>query len=533
MARFEKLLNDRSAAYLLLAITLFWLIAASLPEILRDRIFPFDSALYAANGALFEKMYAEFGSFLAAPGEWLWNYYDQYPALSVRRHPPLFGLVSGVVYTIFGVSVASAKLTVMLFAVAFTIGVYFAAQRLLSGHFAAACTALLVVSTPQVAMHFRSIWLDIPSLALAVWVFFFYIGRLNGDRSLKNVMAMVVFSVLALYTYQPTLVLLTGVFIHLLLREWRSLFKDRAMLVGAGLLVILMLPLVAFTLYFASDNLLITTGELPDAWEEFSSPTYADWLIRDKLSVAYWSEYGRMFFQTYPLQFAGVCLWALLRFFRQPRSAEVLMLVCLIVTYVGFSWLLVKGHRYTLYMVVPASFMTVAAIYDLTKLVSHDAVRSYVYSGAAVLLLSGLQSGIVSAYVPYRFLWGMDEPVDFVLNENPEARILYSGRCDSAFVFYTRSRDSDGQASIHRASVQVTDTADLLEYVDNLKIDYVVVEVENPAYDSLEVIDDFRDTILSKIPGYGDFRLRAEFELPYGAFEQEGSVLLHVYGRSL
>ena len=69
---------------------------ASLPEVLRDRIYPLDSAQIAANGALFHSLFFEFGAFISAPVDWLWSYFEQYPALSLRRHPPLFGFVAGI-----------------------------------------------------------------------------------------------------------------------------------------------------------------------------------------------------------------------------------------------------------------------------------------------------------------------------------------------------------------------------------------------------------------------------------------------------
>ena len=247
--------NTQYVRAALLAFPLLWLLVVSLPEVMRDSIFPFDSALIAANGALFERLFSEFGSFIKAPVDWLWSYYDQYPALSVRRHPPLFGFVAGIVYSMVGSSTIAAKLTVMLFGMGFATGVFFVARRMFGGDLPAAAATLLVVSTPQIALHFRSVWLDVPSLAFAIWAIYFYLARLDGDESIRNVLYIVVFTVLSLYTYQPVVVLLAGVFAHLLLREWRTIYKDRGMWVGTGVLIALMLPLIAFTVYFATDNL--------------------------------------------------------------------------------------------------------------------------------------------------------------------------------------------------------------------------------------------------------------------------------------
>jgi Dolichyl-phosphate-mannose-protein mannosyltransferase len=522
-------LDSNRAAAVLLALPLVWMVVANLPLALRDSIFPFDSALIAANGGLFAALFADLGSFAAAPVDWLWAYYDQYPALSVRRHPPLFGFVAGIVYSITGVSTVAAKVTVLMFGLIFATGVFATAKRYFGSFLLASVTTVLVVITQETAIHFYSVWLDIPSLSFAIWVFYFYLGRLQGDRSLRNILCMVGFAVLALYTYQPTILLLAGLFLHMVLREWRTLFTDGRMLGGAAALILLMLPLLAFTLYFAQDNLQVTTGQIPEEWQEFASPDYADWMIRDRLSAAYWLEYGRMLLKAYPVQLAGALLWLLLLAKRRPVSAETLMAACFAITYIGFSWLIVKGHRYTLYMMLPATFLTVSAIRDISAVWLTDKTRMVLITGGAVMTLAVGQAALVPAYVPYTYLSGMGKPIADIFAANSSPTILYSGRADAAFVLYARSADTDRQVSLHRASVQVTEPGEIASYIRNQDIDVIVLEVDNPGYDTLDVIDEFRDTILTYIASSNEFELASEYRLPYGVYTPEGEVLLRVY----
>lgn len=526
-----RLTNVR-LSILLLAVPLTWLLATSIPEVLRDRIFPFDSALIAANGALFQRLFADIGQFFAAPADWLWGYYDQYPALSVRRHPPLFGFVAGIMYSIVGVSAVSAKLTVMLFGMVFATGVYFVARRLVDNPFVAAAGTLLVVATPQFALHFRSVWLDVPSLAFAIWVFYFYLDRLNGDLSMRPLVGMTAFTALALYTYQPTVILLVGVYLHLIYVERLTFYRDGKLWAAAAGLVLLMLPLIVFTLYFARDNLLATTGEIPSEWKEFDSPTYADWMIRNKLSLAYWTEYARILLASFPVQMAGLVLWGLLRFIRKPTSSETLMLACFVITYVAFSWLVVKGHRYTLYMMLPVSLLTVTAVIDVLRSRGFDAARAGVVTATAVGVVAVLQGLLVNMYAPYRYLSEMQQPAAHILERDADASILYSGRNDAAFVFYVRSLDATGSARVHRASVQVESPEDLSDYLRSEQINYIVLERDNPGYDTLEIIDQFRGAILGLVDQGGGFRPDAEFRLPYGATDAEGQVSVQVFARA-
>ena len=524
--------HSKKSRYLFVAIPLLWLLATSMPEVLRDRIYPFDSALIAANGGLFERLFAEFGAFLEAPSDWMWAYYDQYPAMSVRRHPPLFGFVSGIVYTATGVSASAAKFTVMLFACVFAVGCYAVSRRMLSEPLFACLATLLIIATPEVAMHFHTVWLDVPALAFAIWVIYFYVARLDGDTSLRNALLLAGFAVLALYTYQPVIVLLAGVFLHLLAREHRMIFRDRSVLIAAAGMIVAMLPLVVFTLYFARDNLLATTGEIPTQWKEFDSDTYAGWMNRNKLSLAYWTEYARYLLQCAPLQIAGMFLWSVLRLWRRPKSAEVMLLICFLVTYIGFSWLPVKGHRYVLYMVLPASILSVMAVRDLATLVLADGRSATAAAAAALLACTVLQFGLVPPYAPYLYMSGFDKPITRILEGKPDANILYSGRNDAAFVFFTRANDEAGLVTVHRASVQLTNPRDLAAYIEKNDIHYVVIEIDNPGFDSLEIIEEFRVAIIDYVSADAGFAAAGAYRLPLGVSEVVHYVSVEVYERS-
>lgn len=524
--------NKKWTPFVLLCLPVAWVIVVCTPELFRDRIFPTDSALIAANGALFHSMFLEFGSFVSAPIDWLWAYFEQYPALSVRRHPPLFGFIEGVVYLIGGVSVFSAKLTVMLFACAFAAGVMILARRFFGELVIAMAATFLIVASPEFVTHFSSVWLDIPSLAFAVWVFYFYLSRLDGDKSTKNILGMVLFTVLTLYTYQPTIFLLSGIFVHLVYREWRSIFFDRQMWLGALVLVVLMLPLIVFTVYFALDSLLAATGEVPAEWKEYDSPEYGSAMVREKLSLVYWLKYAHLLWEMYPVQAIGLGLWLGLCFVRRPSTFELFMFTSFVVTYLLFSWLVVKGPRYTLYLMIPVSFIAVSALHDVVRYLWARKSRGDVLVTVVCMLAAAGQYAFVPLYGPYVRVAELDRPVRTILDANPRARVLYSGRSDAAFVFYMRSLDLARGVSVRRASMQVTDPDMIEEYVSSEQIDYVLLEVKNDAQESLEIIDEFRESILSYAERDSALQLLNEFELPVGSERSTGSLVLNVYSVS-
>src|SRR5271167_1204525 len=84
---------------------------------------------------------------VAHPKQWAVNYYLQYPAVTVLTYPPLFALVEALFFALFGVSHATAQLTVSAFFLVTAWGAYVLARRWL-GRISAFATALLFIGTP-------------------------------------------------------------------------------------------------------------------------------------------------------------------------------------------------------------------------------------------------------------------------------------------------------------------------------------------------------------------------------------------------
>lgn len=209
------------------------------------------------------------------------------------------------------------------------------------------------------------------------------------------------------------------------------------------------------------------------------------------------------------------------------------MFVAFVVTYIAFSWLIVKGHRYTLYMMIPASFLLGTAVRDLMGIFLRKSSARSLVTAVAVAALAVSQNLAVSAYAPYVYLTGMGSVAQNILDKSPNASILYSGRNDAAFVFYLRSLDTERRAQVFRASVQVTRPDTLARFIQEQSIEFIAVEVHNPGYDQLKIIDQFRDSILEEVQDSHAYNLIARFELPFGVSAITGHVQLHIYRRTL
>ena len=72
-----------------------------------------DMPRYLMNGVYFHDLIRDFP--ITHPITYTYQYYARYPALSLGHHPLLLGVAQVPFYTIFGISVSSARLTILCF----------------------------------------------------------------------------------------------------------------------------------------------------------------------------------------------------------------------------------------------------------------------------------------------------------------------------------------------------------------------------------------------------------------------------------
>jgi 4-amino-4-deoxy-L-arabinose transferase-like glycosyltransferase len=492
------------------------------PALLTEGIFPWDGAIYAATGACWLSAFQDLPGFVSRPLQWLYEYYDQYPAVALRRHPPLFGIAEAGVYALTGVSVFGARLTVWLFGLVFALGVYYTCLRFWGSEVVALGSAVAAVATPEILSLINSVWLDIPALAFAVWVFYFYARRVEvGASTWRPLLFMVLFATLALYTYQLPVFLFAGIALHLLARERRTFYRDKKLIVCALLFVLAMLPLALQTLYLARDNLRAAGGSVQQGWEAFVP-------VQDKWSLAFWGYYGKVLATRFPFQFFGLLLWALSLVWRRPSAAELLFAICFALGYLAFSQMPSKGTRYAVYIALPATPLAVLALWDLCHTLApgdRPVLRGCI--GLALLGVAVAQPFLIDARCPA--LAGMGRPVEAILARQPNARILYSGPLDSAFVYYVRQADPSRQARVSRATVQLTDARALKAFLEKENIGFLVFE-ETDEGPLSALYRPFRDEIRTLVRESKAFTSMGRFEMSYGVPGKLRTCIVSVYG---
>lgn len=187
--------------YIALTVLIIINLILILPETSRERIHPYDGALYAANGAFFLSVFKDLPNVISSPINWMMDYYHQYPALSLRRHPPIFGVVEGIIFSLFGISAVSAKLTVLLFSILLLFGWFFAFCQFSKDKFIAFFSVLLMLTLPMSVKLGQFISVDIPSMMFLAWGYYFYANYLSSPvKSHRYAILTSIFLVCSLYT---------------------------------------------------------------------------------------------------------------------------------------------------------------------------------------------------------------------------------------------------------------------------------------------------------------------------------------------
>lgn len=516
-----------------LSSNIIWLIPLVLlnliliaPEALRERIFPYDGALFAANGAFFLSIFEDLANVISSPVSWIWNYYHQYPALFIRRHPPILGLAESAMFAMFGISAVTAKLTILIFSSLWVIGWFVALRKMFKEEFIAFFSTLLILTLPMSVSLGSSVRADIPSMMFFAWGCYFYACYLDSstERQKYAISAAILLSC-SLYTYQLPMFGVIALFLHILIVDWKNLFKRSDFYTLSILFILLMFPLILFTLKFASDNIGGVVGEVNKDFLPFVP-------ARSTLSMENWSYYLKIMWQHYTMPTIGLVIWGATKIKVRLQRYELFFVLWILIGYFGFSIIPSKGPRYAYHFVIAALPLTVIGIRDSLKLLVHGwGAENLLRTCTAILILIMVFwniSGISQAMSPY--VQGVDKAARLILAEDKSAKILYHGAFESAFIFYVRKFDVERKARVLRTANELSNSKALANDINTHEIDYIVVEAENlrkGAYGG--IYDEFWYGILDLTREETKFRHLADIKVRWGKPKQEKDMYLKIF----
>ncbi len=450
-----------------------------------------DEARHLMTAAFWRDFFVELP--LADPAAFARAYYARYPALGIVHWPPLFHLILGAAFTLFGVSQFVAAALMTAFLTTALIGWHALAARHVGPRIAFA-SALALPLVPELFNLTTHTMLELPTLTFMILAVYFFDRFLRTDRT-RPLAAAVFFAATAALTRPHSMIVLGPLLAQFLLaRRWNLLRRPALWLLAA--------PAAALVgTYYA------VTLRLISAWS--SMLTHGDALGWGDLGAPLFSSLGPTL---YALAALGIP-WALLRAHRQPQSVLPL-LAWIAATFLMFALIAYRPTRFLVYAWPAALTLGLAASSDLTARLNRPRLAPIVVT----LILLGAATTLYQRRRPP--LTGYEPAARRALAATDTRRILFHGRIDAAFIWHVRRLDPALSCTVFRASkilsagekdcfgdyrpLAQTD-ADMLAALDRLGVDVIVSEdrpeMNTPLYTRfLELLQTDRFVPLGEMP---------------------------------
>jgi dolichyl-phosphate-mannose-protein mannosyltransferase len=391
-----------------------------------------DMPRYLMNGVYFHDLAIDrpFGS-VSELVEYTQLYYARYPALSLGHHPPLLSVLEAPAFRMFGISITSARVVILICFVAAAAFLYLLVADI-CGPLAGVLAAAFFATSPSVVIAARSVLSEAPALALVI-ASAYCLHRFCATVRRGLLVSFVVLSTLSLYAKQVAILVFPAfVGIALMSLGVKRLIK-RDILLAFLAIVVLTLPLVAMTYALSQTNVM---------WVVRSAGNAARQPNRI-LSLAAEGQFVRPVLLL-SLAGAGMALW---------RIDKQLLPFLIWVASVLLGLLMfgaVDPPRYSVYW-VPALCALAAAV---TTGWRNRLVSATVLIGALLALsdqaLAGMRQDVARAE-------GYEAAAEFVLQSNPGPTVLFSGDVDSGFfAFFIRKHDSARRLIVLRSDKILT-----------------------------------------------------------------------------
>jgi hypothetical protein len=404
----------RSRAWQAAGVVLAFLVVAVLNRQSDGLWFQGDAPRHAVNGLF----WWDFLRMLPRdPVTFTVSYYARYPVIAPATYPPLFYIVEGLAFAIFGSSPYAARLVVFLFAS--MAGFYTMAWTRRWIGPAAGWSGAFLAFTPGLVVWSNTVMLNVPATALGL-ASLYHFRRWSETARTRQLLAAVFFVMALLLTYYPGTIVLCILAAWVLLRARDLRVGRRFLWIAAGSLIALA-PLLA-ALVLAPVH---TSRHLP---------TIA-FLIKPTTWTFYWRVLPDVVGgPALALGLAGCAAGVVITRWRTDVAYIALWITVLIAS---LSVLPARDPRYIL-LAAPA--FVIAATIGIASAVRYLPPLHPAWPVAA--LTAGLVGGIWSAariHVPQ--VSGFREIAIYLRQRAPTDAVLYDGEYDGLFGFYVRALD--------------------------------------------------------------------------------------------
>ncbi len=406
---------------LLLGAAVALTLALLIPRLTAPGFLHNDEARHALSGVFCRDAVLHLPEVTRDPRGYAVEWYTHYPGLVIPfYYPPFFHSILGIGYLIGGVSLEVARAVVVALA-GWTVVFLFLTVRLLAGRRAAAASALILVTIPEVCRWGHAVMLEVPTMAMLITAVYFLVLRVECGRR-RAAYGWAIFTCLALLTKQPALFILPASALYLVLRgQWRLALR-REGLISLAIVLAVAIPLIFLQIEFARVFMNVSVNGSP--WSQRLGATHL---------LSYPRILGRIAPLAALLAIAGIGVaW------RSGRHAAVVLAAAWLTGFLGFQTGITNHTARYAVLAMPA----LAILASMTVLipwwrgrVGLAVVSTAVLSQLALLWTHGPD--------PIAIKGQFATAAETLLHQYNARVVLYEGYHDGEFIFHARQATTD------------------------------------------------------------------------------------------
>jgi hypothetical protein len=423
-----------------------------------------DMPRYLMNGVYFHDLIDDMP--ITDPFEHAYRYFARYPALSLGHHPLLLGIAEAPFYAIFGVSVFSARLTIVFFMLLAVIA-WFLLVRSVYDENIAFLSSLLFITTPFIVKYSRIVMSEIPTLALIILAAYFFYKYCETDKK-KHAYATAVSLALSVYAKHTAVFIFPVLLAYLIMRKGAKRLIKKEFIVSYTIILVLILPLIPITLKFSQVNVAGVLNKTLDYRFSLSNLSY--------YIIVLWKHH-----LTLPVLILSLSS-IFVSVYRKDGRATIFLfwIACsyLLITYLGS-----QIPRYAIYW-IPAFCLFAATTINLFQ---YHALRVLV--STMLFLIAGYQFVYAFKAEP-EYAYGYEQAARYVVENKTGESVLYGGwNASSYFIFFVRKHDPARDLIVLRANKilatskmkriveeRITKREEIYEALKNYGVQFVVIE---------------------------------------------------------
>jgi len=430
-----------------------------------------DDSHHAMNGVFLLDFLKDFPIFHIL--DYSIQYYAKYPALSIGIYPPFFAFVEAGFFAVFGISILSAKITVLFFAVIAVI-FWFKLIELIFEEKTAFFSTLLFISTPFIVKWSKAVMLEMPAMAMIILsAYFFY--NYTEHKKPKHLYFLIFSTAAAIFTKQTAVFLLPFFVFYILFSKKYKLLVTKDAIIIISVLFLFLIPSVILILKFGKMNIAQVLG---------STDFIPDMTLAEKYLF-----YPKTLSQTVtkPVFILSIIyIFSLFIYNRSKLMNLTLFIAWILGYYLVFSLISVKTQRYFFFCIPPFTLFATLMVNDLNLRIKNIQVNQIILA-----LLCVYQFQLSFSFMN-SFIDGYEEAARYILNQNENTVLFHgSGVGTGNFIFHIRKFDKARKIVVLRGDKIFASSAlyphiwleeyihsqeEGLKIVESLGIKYFVVE---------------------------------------------------------